>query len=161
MLRNVLSIVLSILLVFSAVPLVSAAGAAAGQIDGTALTKSGQRLGTQLARVRSLDTGHVAGVTTTNGSGEFSFNSLSAGSYIVELVSSGYVVGTSAPLVLSARDMTAEGVTVTAGSAAQAQAGILAGSFWTSMIGIITIAAITAGVITAVVVTKDDASPSR
>lgn len=161
MMGNVLSIVLSILLVFSAVPVVSAADAAAGQINGAAFTRSGQRLGTQLARVRSLDAGSVAGVTTTNGSGEFSFNGLSAGSYIVELVSNGYVVGSSAPVVLTQRDMTAEGVTVTAVSAAQAQAGVLAGSFWTSTVGIITIAAITGGVITAVVVAKKEASPSQ
>lgn len=159
MLCNMLSIVLSILLVFSAVPVVSAAPA--GHINGTAFTQSGQRLGAQLARVRSLDAGYVAGVTTTNGSGEFSFNGLSAGSYIVELVSNGYVVGSSAPVVLTQRDTTAEGVTVTAVSAAQAQAGVLAGSFWTSTIGIITIAAITAGVVTAVVVAKREASPSR
>jgi len=160
MLRRILSLILSIVMIVSAVPSVSAAGAAAGQIRGMAMSQTGQHLAGQLARLRSLDIGHVADVTTTSGSGEFSFSGVGAGSYVVELVSNGYVVGTSAPVVLSPRSMTAEGVTATA-SSAQAQAGVLSGSFWTSTVGIIVLAAITAGVLSAVVVATNDESPSR
>ena len=162
MLRRIVSITLSLALVLSVVPTASAAGASLGRISGLALTQNGVYLIGQLARVRSLDRGDVAGETTTNNTGEYSFTGLSAGSYIVELVANGYVVATSAPVVLTSRDMTAEGVNATvAASATQAQAGVLAGSFWTSTAGIIVMAAITTGVIAAVVVVRDNASPSQ
>jgi len=163
MLRRILSLTLSLAMVLSVVPTVSAAGVSVGRISGLAMTLDGQHLGGQLARLRSLDIGHAADVTTTNSAGEFSFRGVRAGSYVVELVStSGYVVGTSSPVVLTTRSMTAEGVTATAPVlATQAQAGVLAGSFWTSTVGIIVIAAVAAGVITAVVVATNDESPSR
>src|SRR5688572_27513848 len=101
--RRVLALTLSLAMMFSVVPMVSAAGAPVGQISGLAITQGGQHLGGQLARVRSLDIGHVADVTTTAASGQFSFSGLSAGHYIVELVSNGYVVGTSAPVALTER----------------------------------------------------------
>jgi hypothetical protein len=160
MMRRILSMTLSVALVFSLVPPVSAAGT--GRISGLARTLDGRYLGGQLARLRSLDVGHVADVTTTSTAGEFSFRGMRAGSYVVELIStSGYVVATSAPVVLTTRSMTADGVTATAPvTAAQAQAGA-GGGFWTGTAGIITIAAIAAGVITAVVVATNDGSPSQ
>lgn len=159
--RRILSLTLSLAMILSFVPTVSAAGAPVGQISGLAMSQGGAHLGGQIARVRSLDIGHVADVTTTNAAGQFSFTGLSAGHYIVELVSNGYVVGTSAPVALTEHDMTADGVTATAADAAQAQAGVLAGSFWTSMAGIITLAAIGVGIVTAVVIVKNNASPSQ
>jgi hypothetical protein len=159
--RRMLSLVLSVIVVVSAVLPISAAGVAVGQINGVARTQSGQQLAGQLARLRSLEVGHVANVTTTNASGQFSFSGLKAGIYVVELVSNGYVVGTSAPVVLTARDMTADSVAATAAGGAQAQAGALAGSFWASTAGIITVAAVAAGVIIAVVVAKSDESPAQ
>ena len=162
MLRRIVSIALSLALVFSVVPAASAAGASLGRVSGLALTQNGVYLSGQLARVRSLDRGDVAGETTTNNTGEFSFTGLAAGSYVVELVANGYVVATSAPVVLTSRKMTAEGVNATVPAATtQAQAGVLAGSFWASTVGIITIAAVAAGVVAAVVVVKQNASPSR
>lgn len=163
MLRRILSLTLSLAMVLSVVPTVSAAGVSVGRISGLARTLDGQYLGGQLARLRSLDIGHVADVTTTSTAGEFSFRGVRAGSYVVELISTrGYVVATSSPILLTARSMTAEGISATAPvTAAQAQAGVLAGSFWASTVGIITIAAIAAGVITAVVVATNDESPSR
>ena len=159
--RRLLSLTLSLAMILSVVPLASATSARVGQISGLALSQAGAHLGGQVARVRSLDIGHVADVTTTNAAGQFSFTGLSAGHYIVELVSNGYVVGTSAPVALTARDMTADGVTATAASDTQAQAGVLAGSFWASTAGFVTVAAITAGVIAGVVVWKKDASSSK
>ena len=162
MLRRIVSIALSLALVLSVVPTASAAGASVGRVSGLALTQNGVYLIGQRARVRSLDRGDVAGETTTSNTGEFSFTGLAAGSYIVELVANGYVVATSAPVVLTSRKMTAEGVNATVPAATtQAQAGVLAGSFWASTLGIITIAAVAAGVVAAVVVVKGNASPSR
>src|SRR5262245_37103891 len=163
MLRQIMSVALSLALMLSVVPTVSAAAVSAGRISGLARTLDGRYLGGQLARLRSLDIGHVADVTTTSTVGEFSFRGLTAGSYVVELIStSGYVVATSAPVVLTTRRMTAEGVTATAPvTATQAQQAGTAGGFWTSTAGIITIAAIAAGVIAGVVVATNDESPSQ
>lgn len=149
-------------MVFSLVPTASAAGASVGHISGLALTQNGVHLIGQLARLRSLDRGAVAGEMTTNNAGEFSFTGLTAGSYIVELVANGYVVATSASVVLTSRDMTAEGVSATVPAAAtQAQAGVLAGSFWASTVGVITLVAVGAGITTAIIVAKKTGSPSR
>jgi hypothetical protein len=125
---------------------------------------SGENLAGQIARLRSLDLGHVADVTTTSGSGGFSFAGVSAGTYIVELVSNGTVVGTSTPITLSVRSMTAEGIRATAlatPAAAQTQTYTYSDSFWKSRWGIISLAAIATGATAAVVVAKDDASASR
>ena len=161
--RRILSLALSVALVVSAVLPIGAAGAGAavGQISGVARTQSGQFFAGQLARLRNLQLGHVATVTTTSASGQFSFTGLAAGIYVVELVTNGSVVGTSAPVVLTAREMIASAVAATAAGGGQAQAGVLAGSFWTSTVGIITIAAIAAGVISAVVVATNDESPVK
>jgi hypothetical protein len=160
LMRRILSLVVSVALVMSVVLPAFAGSAAVGRINGVALAQSGQHLAGQLARLRNLQIGHIANVTTTNASGQFAFTGLNAGVYVVELMSNGYVVGTSSPVVLTERDMTAN-VSATAAGGGQAQAGALAGSFWASTAGIITVAAITAGVITAVVVAKSDESPSQ
>ena len=158
--RRILSLVVSVALVMSVVLPAFAAGAAVGRINGVALAQSGHHLAGQLARLRNLQIGHIADVTTTNASGQFSFTHLGAGVYVVELMSNGYVVGTSSPVVLTERDMTAN-VSATAAGGGQAQAGALAGSFWASTAGIITVAAVAGGVIAAVVVAKSDESPSQ
>jgi len=158
--HRMLSLLLVVALILGAVSPVSTAGAS-GRISGVAKGQSGQNLAGQRARLRSLDLGHVAMVTMTSASGQFAFAGLGAGSYLVELLSNGSVVGTSAPVVLTERHMTVDGITATEAAGAQAQTGALAGSFWASTAGVITIAAIAAGTITAVVVAKRDASPSQ
>jgi hypothetical protein len=164
MLQRVLAVVLSLTIVASANPIVFAASAA-GQISGVATLTSGEHLAGQVARLRSVDEGQVAAVTLTSGSGAFSFSDVNAGSYFVELVSNGSVVGTSTLVTLTSRSMTAENVLVTSNAAPAAAFGPLAllggGSFWTSTFGLITVAALAAGVTTAVVVTRDDASASK
>jgi hypothetical protein len=164
MLQRVLAVVLSLTIVASANPIVFAASAA-GQISGVATLASGEHLAGQVARLRSVDEGQVAAVTLTSGSGAFSFSDVNTGSYFVELVSNGSVVGTSTLVTLTSRSMTAENVLVTANAAPAAAFGPLAllggGSFWTSTFGLITVAALAAGVTTAFVVTKDDASASK
>jgi len=163
MLKRVLAAVLTFAVVVSANPVIFAAEVA-GQITGVAMLPSGEHLPGQVARLRSLDEGQVAATTTTTGSGGFSFAGVKAGSYIVELVSNGTVVGTSAPVMLTSRTVSATNITVTAAAAPAAALGplgALGGSFWTSTFGMITVAALAAGVTTAVVVTKDDASASK
>jgi hypothetical protein len=164
MLHRVLSGVLSFAIVVGANPILFAAGAA-GRISGVATLQSGEHLAGQVARLRSLEQGQVAAVTMTTGSGKFSFTDVNAGSYVVEIVSNGSVVGTSTMVTLTSRTMTAENVMVMANAAPAAALGPLAllggGSFWTSTFGLITAAALAAGVTTAIVVTKEDASASR
>jgi hypothetical protein len=161
MLRRTLAFALSFAIALMAVPL-SAAPSSLGRISGIATTVSGAQFAGQIARLRSLDVGQVADATTTTAAGNFSFSGVRAGTYIVELMSDGHVAGMSAPVILSPRNMTIEGVTaIAAPPAAQAQAGALAGSFWGSTIGIITAVAIVAAVVTTVVVVRSNASPSR
>ena len=164
MLQRVLAVVLTFAIVVGANPILFAAGAA-GQISGVATLQSGEHLTGQVARLRDLDHGQVAAVTMTTGSGAFSFTDVNAGSYVVEIVSNGSVVGTSTLVTLTSRTMTVQNVMVTANAAPAAALGPLAllggGSFWTSTFGLITAAALAAGVTTAVVVTKDDASASK
>jgi hypothetical protein len=129
-----------------------------------AMSSNGEHLAGQVARLRSLDLGQVAAVTTTSGSGAFSFVDVNAGSYLVELVSNGAVVGTSTLVTLGRQTMTADGVLATAAAvpaAAQGSNGSNGGSFWTSKFFIISAAATAAGLTTAIVATKDDASAKR
>ena len=164
MFQRVLAVVLTFAIVVCANPILFAAGAA-GQISGVATLQTGEHLAGQVARLRSVDLGKIAAVTTTTTSGGFSFADVDAGSYIVELVSDGTVVGTSGLVTLTSRTMTIQNVMVTASAAPAAAVGPLAllggGSFWTSTFGLITLAAIAGGVTTAFVVTKDDASASK
>lgn len=164
MLQRALALVLSLAIVVCANPILFAAGAA-GQVSGVATLQSGEQLAGQVARLRSLDEGHVAAVTMTTGSGKFSFTDVNAGSYVVEILSNGAVVGTSTLVTLNSRAMTVENVMVTANAAPAAALSPLAllggGSFWTSTFGLITAAALAAGVTTAIVVTKSDASASK
>jgi hypothetical protein len=160
MLNRVLAFVLSLAIVVCANPILFAAGAA-GQISGVAMLGSGEHVTGQVARLRSLDLGQVAAETTTTGSGVFSFAGVGAGSYIVELVSNGSVVGTSVPVTLTSKNMTVANVMVSTSAAPVAALGALGGSFWTGTFGLISIAAIAAGVTTAFVVTLNDASASQ
>jgi len=158
MLQRVLAIVLSFTIVLGAAPIVSAA-ATAGQISGVA---SGEQVAGQVARLRNLDLGQVAAVTTTSASGAFAFSGISEGNYIVELVSNGSVVGTTVPVTLTSKNMTVQNLMLSASAAPAAFLGpVGSGSFWTSTFGMITVAAIGAGLTTAIVVTKNDASSSK
>jgi hypothetical protein len=107
---------------------------------------------------------------TTNAAGDFVLNGLSAGRYVVEVVGpTGGLIGSSAPVTLTGRDMRMAGLLITP-SAGIAKTGVVAGtvgggtgggSFFTSTAGIILLAAAGAGVTAAVIVANDSASPSR
>ena len=163
--RLVLSAVITALVV-PGVPLFAApapAGqVASGTVSGAARSASGRALSNTTVRLRNVQTGQLAASTTTGADGGFSFAALNPGTYVVEVVNAvGEVVGTSTAISLSAAAMAATGVTVTA-SAVPLLAAAGGGSFFASTLGIITIAAVGAGVVGAIAVAhKDDASPSR
>jgi hypothetical protein len=165
--RLVLS-ALIVALVVPNVPLLAApirAGqAATGLIAGSAYTASGQAMSNVAVRLRNLQTGQLAAATTAGAGGQFSFAALGPGYYAVEVVNAaGAVVGTSAPIILTPTAMVATDLTLRASAASAQGAAVASGSFFTSTAGIITMAAIGAGVITMVVVVRnnDNASPSR
>ena len=137
----------------------------AGSISGVARSATAQPLANHVVRVRNAETGQLSASGTTGAAGQFSFTGLNAGTYVVEVLDAGgQVIGTSAAIVLSQGAMIAGGLVIQASAlgAAAAAGSAGGGAFLTSTLGIVTIAAIAAGVVGAVVVvTKDDASPSR
>jgi Carboxypeptidase regulatory-like domain len=166
MLRHLVLCVLVTALVVPGVPLLAApapAGqAATGTVSGSARSASGQLMPNTTVRLRNAQTGQLAGSTTTGADGAFGFTALPPGTYVVEVVNAvGEVVGTSTTILLGATSMTATGVTVTA-TGAQFLAAAGGGSFFTSTLGLITIAAVGAGIAGVIVVkARDDASPSN
>jgi hypothetical protein len=117
-----------------------------GSIAGSARNAAGRTVANTTVRLRDLATGQLAGATTANAAGEFSFVGLEAGQYAVEVVNAaGQIVGTSAAISLSA-GAAVTGVAVAASAAAAAATGVVAGSFFASTAGIITVAAAGAAV---------------
>lgn len=140
-----------------------------GRISGTAKDAKNVNLRNYQARVRNVDTGQIAGQTTTNGNGQFTFTGLNPGTYVVEVVSAtGLVVATTSTISLTVGAMVATGVTVTAtaaaaaagAGAAAATAAAAGGGFFSSTAGIIVLAAAGAGIAGGVAVAAN-ASPSR
>jgi hypothetical protein len=163
------AIAVSLIFMFQAAPPMAApamrgspAGAqapvATGAINGTAQSAAGQALPNYTVQVRNLQTGELAGTTTSNAAGSFSFAGLNPGTYVVEVVSpAGAIVGSSAATVVGPGAIVS--VTVSA-TAAAAFAGAAGGGISTAVI--VTSVAAAAGIAgIAVVVARDDASASR
>ena len=133
-----------------------------GSIKGTAQGSQGQTLASYTVRVRNADTGQLAGSTTSNTAGSFSFTGLSPANYVVEIVDqAGNIIGTSSAISLAAG--AAVSVTVGATAAGVAAAAAAGGTaFFASTAGIVTAVA-AAGAVTGIVVAvnKNNASPSR
>jgi ABC-type transporter Mla maintaining outer membrane lipid asymmetry permease subunit MlaE len=144
----------------AAAPGRAAAGQGTGALNGTARSSQGQALGNYSVRLRNVQTGQLAGSTTSSAAGAFSFTGLNPGSYVVEIVNAaGEIVGTSAAISVAAGATV--GVTVTASAAAALAAGGGA-AFFGSTLGIVTLAAAGAGVAAIVVANnRETASPSR
>ena len=142
-----------------------AAQPAAGAISGSARNASSQSLPNHVVRLRNAETGQLTASTTSGPAGQFSFVGLNPATYVVEVLdAAGTVVGTSAAIVLSPAAMVASGLVIQASAlgAAAAAGSAAGGAFLTSTLGIVTLAAVAAGVVGAVVVaTKDPASPSK
>lgn len=161
----------------SAAPLFAARAPRAGQaqaasVAGTATSAAGQTLANTTVQLRDLDTGQLAGTTTSGTDGKFNFPGLRAGRYAVEVVSAaGAIIGTSSAITVAA-GAAITGVTVSATAAAvaagaagagaaaagAAAAGAAAGISTTAVV--ITTVAVAAGIAGGVAVAKSG-SPSR
>ena len=145
---------------------VFAAAAPAGQsahgiISGSARTASGLAMSNIAVRLRNLRTGQLLGVTMAGEEGQFSFAALNPGIYVVEIVNAtGEVVGASAMISLTDGAMVASELVVRASAASAQSRSRGGGPFFTSTWGIVTVAAIGAGVMGATVVSRN-ASPSK
>lgn len=132
-------------------------------LSGTASNPAGKPLANHTVQLRNTATGKLAGTTSSNSAGQFSFAGLNPGSYAVEVLNAaGEIVGTSASISVTAGAVVT-GVAVSA-SAAAATAGALAaaggGSFFASTAGIITVIAAGAAV-AGVTVAAATSSPSK
>jgi hypothetical protein len=152
----------------SATPLFAAIRAprAQGQgasLAGTATSNTGETLGNYTVQLRNLGTGQLAGSTTSTATGTFSFAGLPAGNFAVEVVNAaGQIVGSSTSIAVAA-GATITGVAVSASAAAigAAAAGAALGAGGISTALVVATVAVAAGVVGAVVVVKNNASPSR
>lgn len=134
-----------------------------GAIQGTAQSAAGQTLSNVTVQLRNLQTGQIAGTTTSSATGGFSFAGLDPANYVIEVVNqAGVVVGSSAAVTV------ASGTTTTVTVSASANAGVAglgasaasAGGLSTAIV--ITTIAATAGIVGAVAVAVNgNASPSR
>ena len=136
---------------------------ATGTINGIASGAQGQALPNYIVRARNLATGQLAGSTTSNTAGSFSFVGLAPGNYAIEVVSpAGQIVGTSASVAVAAGATVSVTVTSSAAAAGAAGAAAAAGAGKGISTALIVIGvAAAAGVVAAVVVASGDASPSR
>ena len=155
------AVLLAALLAFNNIP-VAAQGT--GSVSGAATGSSGAVLSGTRVQLRNVDTGQVAGNTTSGANGGFSFTGLNAGNYVVEIVdATGRVIGVSASMPLSTGG-TISGVTVAA-SAAGALAGAAAagglGTFFTSTGGILVLVGVGATAMAGIHSAMGTASPSK
>jgi hypothetical protein len=122
--KKLLASVLCLALTVAMAPinLIAAAKFQAGQISGVAQLE-GKPIPNTTVRLRNVNNGQLAGTTTTNAAGEFSFTGLPEGEFAVEVVSAnGTILGTSA-VTLTAATMVVANLTIGASAAAVAAAG--------------------------------------
>jgi hypothetical protein len=131
-----------------AVPASGVLAAGAGQTQGvgsiTGVVHAGGNVAaTTTVRLRALANGQLAQTATTNALGQFTFAGLNPGDYMIEVVSgSGDIIGTSTPVSVAAGAAVA-GVEVTTAATVAKTAGK---SFFTSTLGIVSVAAAGAAV---------------
>jgi hypothetical protein len=134
---------------------------ATGGIAGTVRSSVCQTLSNYTVQVRNLRTGQLAGSSTINTVGSFSFAALTPQSYIVELVNkAGVIVSASSSIAVSAGTIAT--VTVSASAAAEiacAEGGVAPARISTAVM--VTTAAVAAGIAAVVLVVRSNASPSR
>jgi hypothetical protein len=171
--KSILALTLALAMVSLGVPSVSfAAGRQArqggGQLVGTARSDAGNPIANGTVRLRDTANGEVISTTRTAANGDFSFGSVPAGDYVVELVdSNGIVIATSSSVSLAAGAMSVTGVplTVAVAKTATGSAGAAgatgAGHFFTSTGGIVLLAALGGGAVAGVVAATRTTSPSK
>jgi hypothetical protein len=132
-------------------------------VKGLAYTSDLKPLPSMKVQVRNLQTATVVATTVTGPAGEYSFENLQPANYMIELVSAdGRIVGMSSPFNLDPGVMvTVSVVSVGQGAVASSKgAGLsLFGMGPTATLAVLGAAGV-AGV-TAIVSTRQDASPSR
>lgn len=130
---------------------------ATGALQGVAQSSTGEVFSNVTVQLRNVQTGQLAGSTTTNAAGSFSFTGLNPANYVVEIVNqAGTIIGTSSVVSVTAGAAVAATVTAAAvGVGAATAAGI-------STAVIVATAAAWAGVVgTVVAANQGEASPSR
>jgi hypothetical protein len=156
----------------------------AGEVSGRAVV-DGKPLANVAVRLRNVDLGEIVGTTTANAAGEFLFTGVSAGHFIVEIVSAnGVILGTSKPITLTVGAMISGHLTVSTSAAALAAGGGVSGGLTTatagaaagvvasvaggglgallgSTVGIVTLSAATAGITAGVVASRTRVSGSQ
>ena len=141
----------------------AAAPQVTGTISGFAKEAGGQPAGNVMVRLRNVDNGQIAGIMRTEPTGAFTFATVSAGNYIVEIIDGAdRVLAAGAPIAL-AQKATMGGIIVTLPASAKAAAvvGAAGGSFWTSSAGIAMLASLGAEAVAGVLISKADTSPKK
>jgi hypothetical protein len=134
------------------------------RVAGTVYTSNLQPLSSTEVQIRNVKTGARVNSTRSDWAGQYAFEGLQPGTYIIEIVdASGNVLGMTAPFVLGA----APNVRVSVVAAAQGLASSTQGRSGFSLFGLgpvsslAVVGAASAAAVTAVVATRPDASPSR
>lgn len=153
--RRSFAIVLAAVLMMSGSASIFAQGQ--GALTGIAESADKAPLPNFRVNVRNANTGELAGSTTSNQAGQFSFTSLQPANYVVEIVdAAGKVVGLSSSISVTAGAT----VTVTVGATAAGALAAGAGS-GLSLLGLGSLASVavagaaSAAAVTAVVATRD------
>lgn len=163
--RSVVAMVLAVALatVTWSAPLQAVAKQEPGGVNGVARDAAKNPLGDHTIQLRNAQTGQLAGSSTSNAAGEFSFTGINPGSFVIEIVdAAGNILGTATATVTAgvvttvAVTATALGVAAVAAGAAGGLVGVLTG---TSLLVITALAV--AGITSAVVAAREEASPSR
>src|SRR5438477_11748299 len=111
--RRFVAVALTVAMMLHALPVV-AAGQPNASLSGTARATNGRAVPNATARLRNVTTNEVAGSTTTNTAGQFTFAGVQPGTYAVEVVNAaGQVIGTSSAIAVAA-GAAVTGVAVTA-----------------------------------------------
>jgi carboxypeptidase family protein len=133
--------------------------AESASLSGTASDATGRALPNTRVQLRDVSTGQLAGSSTTNALGEFSFSGLPEGNYLAEVVNpAGQIVATSAAVVVSS-GWAITGVGVVAPSAAPTGHSHILGL--SPRAAIIMGAAAAGGVGGAIAMASSTASPSQ
>jgi hypothetical protein len=128
-----------------------------GALNGVAQSADRAPLPNFRVHVRNANTGDLAGSTTSNQAGQFSFGGLPPGSYVVEIVdAAGKVVGLSPALTVAAGSTVTVTVGATAaGALAAASGGGLSLLGLGPLASVAVVGAATAAAVTAVVTTRE------
>ena len=128
-------------------------------LSGAASDNAGQVLANTSVQLRNVSTGQLAGSTTTNAVGQFSFVGLTPGSYVVEVLNAaGQIVGTSGSVAVSGGAATT-GVSVTTSAVSRvASVGGLSSHARTLLLGAAGAAGVAGGI---AVAESGTASPSQ